>query len=67
MWVERIKTVITREVVLEHVNPTLVPREQQAPKRVGFASACQAFGYQPLLGVLRAFGLVMKPILTVND
>ena len=27
------RVVITREVVLEHVNPTLVPREQQAPKR----------------------------------
>ncbi len=27
------RVVISREVVLEHVNPTLVPREQQAPKR----------------------------------
>jgi hypothetical protein len=40
---------------------------QQAPKRTGFASACQAFGYQPLLGVLRSFGLVMKPIVTIHD
>src|SRR4249919_2042459 len=27
------RVVINREVVLEHVNPTLVPREAQAPKR----------------------------------
>ena len=27
------RVVINREVVLEHVNPTLVPRETQAPKR----------------------------------
>ncbi len=27
------RVVVTGEVVLEHVNPTLVPREQQAPKR----------------------------------
>ena len=40
---------------------------QQAPRRVGFASACQAFGYRELLGQLRAFGLVMKPIVTVHD
>lgn len=40
---------------------------QQPPARVGFASACQAFGHQPLLGVMRAFGLVMKPIVTVYD
>ncbi|MGG7566726.1 DUF5938 domain-containing protein [Rhodovulum sp. DZ06] len=40
---------------------------QQAPKRVGFASACQAFGHRELLGQLRAFGLVMKPQLTVQD
>jgi NAD(P)-dependent dehydrogenase (short-subunit alcohol dehydrogenase family) len=38
---------------------------QQAPKRVGFASACQAFGHRELLGVLRSFGLVMEPTLTV--
>jgi len=40
---------------------------QQPPRRTGFASACQVFGHQPLLGALRAFGLVMKPILTVHD
>jgi short subunit dehydrogenase-like uncharacterized protein len=39
---------------------------QSAPKRVGFASACQAFGHRDLLGQLRSFGLVMKPILTVH-
>ncbi|HEY4852331.1 MAG TPA: DUF5938 domain-containing protein [Streptosporangiaceae bacterium] len=36
----------------------------QPPKRVGFASGCQAFGHRELLGVLRSFGLVMEPILT---
>ncbi len=40
---------------------------QQPPKRVGFASGCQAFGHHELLGVLRSFGLVMKPVLTVHD
>ena len=39
---------------------------QQPPKRVGFASACQAFGHRELLGVLRSFGLVMEPVLTVQ-
>lgn len=39
---------------------------QQAPQRVGFASACQAFGYRELLGVLRQFGLVMKPDITIQ-
>jgi short subunit dehydrogenase-like uncharacterized protein len=38
---------------------------QQAPRRVGFASACQAFGHRELLGQLRAFGLVMEPVHTV--
>ncbi|HTT52720.1 MAG TPA: DUF5938 domain-containing protein [Streptosporangiaceae bacterium] len=38
---------------------------QQPPRRAGFASACQAFGHRELLGVLRSFGLVMEPILTV--
>ncbi|MFQ6330627.1 DUF5938 domain-containing protein [Nocardia sp. NBC_01009] len=38
---------------------------QQAPKRVGFASACQAFGHRELLGVLRSFGLVLEPIHSV--
>ncbi|MFB7719071.1 DUF5938 domain-containing protein [Nocardia sp. NPDC056100] len=39
---------------------------QTRPKQVGFASACQAFGHRELLGVLRAFGLVSEPILTVH-
>ena len=40
---------------------------QQPPKRVGFASGCQAFGHHELLGQLRSFGLVAKPELTVHD
>lgn len=40
---------------------------QQKPDRVGFASACQAFGHRQLLGQLQAFGLVMKPNLTNQD
>lgn len=39
---------------------------QQAPRRVGFASGCQAFGHHELLGALRAFGLVQPPVLTVQ-
>jgi short subunit dehydrogenase-like uncharacterized protein len=39
---------------------------QQPPKKVGFASGCQAFGHHELLGVLRSFGLVMEPNLTVH-
>ena len=39
---------------------------QQPPKRVGFASGCQAFGHRELLGVLRSFGLVSEPVLTVE-
>src|SRR5215467_571848 len=39
---------------------------QQAPKRVGFASGCQAFGHHELLGALRSFGLVQQPVLTVH-
>jgi short subunit dehydrogenase-like uncharacterized protein len=39
---------------------------QQPPRRLGFASACQAFGHRELLGILRSFGLVMEPILTVH-
>jgi Family of unknown function (DUF5938) len=39
---------------------------QQPPKGVGFASGCQAFGHRELLGVLRSFGLVMEPNLTVH-
>jgi short subunit dehydrogenase-like uncharacterized protein len=39
---------------------------QQPPLRAGFASACQAFGHRELLGVLRAFGLVMEPVVTLE-
>jgi hypothetical protein len=39
---------------------------QTAPRKVGFASACQAFGHRELLGVLKAHGLVMDPIVTVH-
>ncbi len=39
---------------------------QQPPKRVGFASGCQAFGHRELLGVLRSFGLVREPVITVQ-
>ena len=39
---------------------------QQPPKRTGFASGCQAFGHRELLGVLRSFGLVLDPIITVH-
>ncbi|HET6152773.1 MAG TPA: DUF5938 domain-containing protein [Marmoricola sp.] len=39
---------------------------QQPPKRAGFVSGCQAFGHRELLGVLRAFGLVMEPVLMVE-
>ncbi|HEY5882100.1 MAG TPA: DUF5938 domain-containing protein [Nakamurella sp.] len=38
---------------------------QQPPRRTGFASGCQAFGHRELLGVLRSFGFVMEPVLTV--
>ncbi|MGC2938913.1 MULTISPECIES: DUF5938 domain-containing protein [unclassified Brevibacterium] len=40
---------------------------QQPPRRVGFASGCQAFGHLELLGVLREFGLVAEPVLTVQN
>lgn len=40
---------------------------QQPPRRTGFASACHAFGHRELLGVLRSFGLVMNPVLTVHN
>jgi len=33
-------------------------------RRVGFASACQAFGHRDLLGVLQSFGLVQDPVIT---
>ncbi|HEY5858028.1 MAG TPA: DUF5938 domain-containing protein [Aldersonia sp.] len=39
---------------------------QQAPLRTGFASACQAFGHRNLLGVLRSFGMVLEPVVTVH-
>ncbi|HLK78987.1 MAG TPA: DUF5938 domain-containing protein [Streptosporangiaceae bacterium] len=39
---------------------------QQPPRRAGFASGCQAFGHHELLGVLRSFGLVMEPNLTIH-
>jgi short subunit dehydrogenase-like uncharacterized protein len=39
---------------------------QQQPKRLGFASGSQAFGHRELLGVMRSFGLVMEPNLTVQ-
>ena len=37
-----------------------------AQKRVGFASGCKAFGHRELLGVLRAYGFVAEPVLTVE-
>jgi hypothetical protein len=37
-----------------------------AEKRVGFASGCKAFGHRELLGVLRAYGFVAEPVLTVQ-
>jgi short subunit dehydrogenase-like uncharacterized protein len=39
---------------------------QQAPRRVGFVSGCQAFGHHELLGALRSFGLVQAPVLNVH-
>jgi hypothetical protein len=39
---------------------------QQPPRRAGLASACQAFGHRELLGVLRSFGLVLEPVVTVH-
>ncbi|MGJ9411436.1 DUF5938 domain-containing protein [Aeromicrobium sp. CF4.19] len=39
---------------------------QTPPRRVGFASGCQAFGHRELLGVLRSFGLVSEPRLTIE-
>jgi len=37
---------------------------QQAPRRTGLASGCQAFGHRELLGALRSFGLVQEPVIT---
>jgi short subunit dehydrogenase-like uncharacterized protein len=36
---------------------------QGPPRRTGFASSCQAFGHRELLATLRAFGLVLDPVL----
>ncbi|SNS76447.1 DUF5938 domain-containing protein [Rhodococcoides kyotonense] len=40
---------------------------QAPPRAVGFASSCMAFGHRELLGVLRAFGLVLDPIVTAHS
>lgn len=40
---------------------------QAPPRATGFASSCQAFGHRELLGVLRAFGLVLDPIVTAHS
>jgi len=37
---------------------------QQPPLRVGFASACKAFGHRTLLAQLREYGLVAEPVIT---
>jgi Family of unknown function (DUF5938)/Saccharopine dehydrogenase NADP binding domain len=39
---------------------------QRPPQRTGLASGCQAFGHRELLGVLRSFGLVLDPVVTVH-
>jgi hypothetical protein len=39
---------------------------QGGNRKVGFASACQAFGHNELLGVLKSFGLVQDPVITVD-
>ena len=39
---------------------------QQPPKKVGFASGCQAFGHRELLGQLHGLGLVQAPVVTVD-
>lgn len=39
---------------------------QAPPARHGFASGCQAFGHRQLLGVLQSFGLVSRPMMTLN-
>ena len=39
----------------------------EPPKKAGFASACQAFGHRELLGVLKSFGLVREPIVTIHN
>ena len=40
---------------------------QAPPRAVGFASSCQAFGHRELLGVLKAFGLVLDPVVTEHN
>ena len=40
---------------------------QQPPSGPGSPPACQAFGHRELLGVLRSFGLVLEPVLTVRQ
>lgn len=40
---------------------------QQPPRRVGLASGCQAFGHRELEGVLRTFGFISAPIVTVQQ
>ncbi|WP_037180957.1 DUF5938 domain-containing protein [Rhodococcoides fascians] len=40
---------------------------QAPPRATGFASSCQAFGHRELLGVLRAFGLVLDPVVTAHS
>ncbi len=40
---------------------------QKAPLTTGLASGCQAFGHRELLGVLRSFGLVQKPVTHIED
>ncbi|NMO02549.1 saccharopine dehydrogenase [Gordonia sp. TBRC 11910] len=40
---------------------------QKEPNATGLASGCQAFGHRELLGVLRAFGLVQAPIVTIEN
>jgi hypothetical protein len=40
---------------------------RKPPSRVGFVSACQAFDYRELHGVLKSFGLSRVPIVTVHD
>lgn len=37
-----------------------------APRRIGFASGCQAFGHRELLGVLQSFGLMGAPEISGN-
>jgi saccharopine dehydrogenase-like NADP-dependent oxidoreductase len=37
-----------------------------AQKKTGFAPGCKAFGHRELLGVLRAYGFVAEPVLTVQ-